>query len=770
MKKTSLLIVYAIAATLSLHAQEMNVIRSNCQIQKFDMTGIDSISFVLCDTVTQAGLCDLARFHTPGGLSLFTVTAIDSMRFTEDQHLLVYRANSPTTFGLSELDSVTFSNSTDYTVSVVYNGSSVTVTNPLASSGVSVTVSGADVIVTAATNISGINYALSGTSADGMFKAYSNRPFVLGLNGVTLTNSDGPAINIQAEDEITVVLGTGTTNSLTDGATYAAAPGSEDQKAAFFSEGVLNFTGSGSLTIHGNGSDQHGLCSDDYVQVNKGTIVVQSAVKDGIHTNDGYRQSGGSVQVTSNSDGIDAGTGPIRITGGGITVTSTQKEKDGIKCTDTLQIAGGTIGLTVQGNSSKGLKAAYVKFTGGTVTIGTSGGVVLAALGSGYDPSYCTAVKGDSLVVLEGCVLTITTTGIAGRGISSDGEIVMNSGTLSVTSSGGGATYTNSSGVADAYHGPCINADRDIVLSGGTVTLSHSGSGGKGISGDGDLTIGTSLSSPMLSITTTGTSISIGSGEYAEAKAISVDSVITVNNGTITISSADDAMKSKYKIDVKGGTMTVSRSVEGFEAPNILISGGDIRITSSDDGLNATYGSDIEGNDGSNLTISGGRVYLNAPSGDGIDSNGDLTISGGTTIVHGPPSQPEVGLDVNGTFLTTGGVLVVAQINSNMIESPSTQSTQRSVLVKANQTITGGMLFHIEDASGNSLVTFAPVRTYSSVLVSLPGITAGTSYKVFTGGSCTGTVQDGLYTGGTCSGGTQRATFTSSSVAQSVTF
>jgi hypothetical protein len=248
-----------------------------------------------------------------------------------------------------------------------------------------------------------------------------------------------------------------------------------------------------------------------------------------------------------------------------------------------------------------------------------------------------------------------------------------------------------------------------------------------------------------------------------------VDSTITVTDGAITISSADDAIKSKYRVEVNGGQITIAKSVEGLEAPNLILNGGDIRVTSSDDGLNATYGNDIEGNDGSNLTVSGGYVYLNAPTGDGMDSNGNLTISGGTVIVHGPPSQPEVGLDVNGTFLMSGGLVVVSQINSNMIEIPASQSNQRSVLLRTNQTISGGTLFHIEDVSGNAVLTFAPPRNYSCILFSSPTLTAGTSYRVYTGGTCTGVVKDGLW-GGTYSGGTLKASFTSTAVSQSVTF
>jgi hypothetical protein len=264
--------------------------------------------------------------------------------------------------------------------------------------------------------------------------------------------------------------------------------------------------------------------------------------------------------------------------------------------------------------------------------------------------------------------------------------------------------------------------------------------------------------------------VALGSGEYAEAKAISVDSMITINNGAITISSADDAIKSKYWIEVNGGTISIPKSVEGFEAPNLFFKGGDIHLTSSDDGINATMGNDVEGDDGSHVNISGGYLVLNAPAGDGMDSNGNMTVTGGTILVQGPPAQPEVGLDVNGPLLINGSFMVVSQINSTMVEVPSTASSQRSVVLKTNQTITGGTLFHIEDAGGTTLLTFAPSRNYSCLLFSAPALTAGTSYKVYTGGTCTGTLKDGLYTGGTYSGGTLKTTFTSSSVAQSVTF
>jgi trimeric autotransporter adhesin len=769
MKKAALLVLCAIAVSVCARAQEMNVVRVNGQVDTFSLADIDSVTF----GTQSAGLDQVLRIHTASGVSRFLVSTLDSVIFDVNRMTLYPRSSSPSPFDLAQVDSMTFAASPGV-VSIAYSGTTATVDNPYASYGVSVAVTGADVVVTSTASVAGIEYRLSGTTTDGMFKIDSDEDFELALNGVQITNTNGPAINVQADVTIGVELVTGTSSVLTDGATYATS--TEDQKAPFFSEGQLIFAGgTGTVTINGYGTSQHGLCSDDFIQVDSGTIVIARAVKDAIHTNEGFIQNGGTVSVTSSSDGIDAGDGAVTITGGNLTVNIAVANKDAVKGTTRVDISGGTLDLTVAGNQSKGLKAANVVQTGGAVTIHTSGGVVLAASGSGYDPSYCTAVKADTLVDISGGQLTIVTTGIAGRGISCDGDIRIAAGTVGITSSGGGGTYTNTLGVLDAYHGPCLNADRDMVLSGGTITLAHSGSAGKGMSGDANLTIGTATSSPTIQVTTTGAKVAIGStGEYAEAKVASFDSTITFNNGTVTVTSADDAFKAKYRIDVHGGSITVTNAFEAFEAPYIGVDGGAIHANASDDCLNATWSTvsgGTEADDGSAIQISGGYLYLVAQSGDGIDSNGSLTISGGTTIVDGPASQPNVGLDVNGTFLMNGGLLICAQASGMMVESPSTSSLQRSLMASRSASLTAGTLYHIENAAGQTLVTFAPPHAYSNVLLSTSGLVSGTTYRIYTGGSVTGgTVLDGLYTGGTYSGGTLRTTFISSGTVQTVTF
>ena len=107
---------------------------------------------------------------------------------------------------------------------------------------------------------------------------------------------------------------------------------------------------------------------------------------------------------------------------------------------------------------------------------------------------------------------------------------------------------------------------------------------------------------------------------------------------------------------IKNGTVVVERSYEGIEGTTITVDGGDITVTSSDDGVNVagdgtsteTADTDMGGgmggeaaNEANQLTINGGTLLVNA-DGDGLDSNGYATITGGTITVNGP-TNPATG-------------------------------------------------------------------------------------------------------------------------------
>jgi trimeric autotransporter adhesin len=498
---------------------------------------------------------------------------------------------------------------------------------------------------------------------------------------------------------------------------------------------------------------------------------------------------GGNFNLNCADNAIHT-SGNVAINGGTLKIQTSLAKAHGINSKNQISISGGTIGIEIKGDQSKAIKSdGLIALNGGDIHITTSGNAVLEASGSGFDVSYCTAIKSDTDVEMNGSNVTIASSGIAGKGISTDGNFTITAGQLVVTTKGNGATYKNTSGTADAYNATCISCDGSANLIGGTITLSSSGTAGKGISTTGGIVIGSRTLSPVVSVTTTGSKITVSSststggnrpgggggqtsGDYSSAKALKSDSEITINNGTVTISSADDGIKSEKGVTINNGTVTISKSTEGIEGPSIVLNGGEVQVAASDDGLNATAGTTAggtESNDGSILKITGGLVAVSTTGGDGLDSNGRLEITGGTVIVQGPQSSPEVGMDINGDILFNGGLIVVSNPNAgNMIETPSTSSSQYSVKVSSSSI--GTNLFRVEDANGKALFTFKPTRSAYNITFSSPELKNGSSYSIYTGGSITGTSINGYSSEGTYSGGTLKKTFTVSGKVTTVSY
>jgi hypothetical protein len=700
-------------------------------------------------------------------------SSIDSIKFTSNQTLLsIYKGNSiAASYDLSAIDSLTFGNVNANEVSIIYSASGVAVTNPFAGKGIDITITGGDVTVTSKLTDTQINYILSGTTSDGSLKLYSNYKYQLTLSGVNITNTDGPAINIQSGKKCTLVLADGTTNTLADGASYAGS--TEDQKATLFSEGQIAFDGTGTLNV--SSISKHAIASDDYISISNGVINITSAGKDGIHTGDYFKMSNGTLTITPTGDGIDS-EGYVSISGGNIIFTSSVADIKAISSDSIMNISGGIFNLSVNGNQSKGLKGKQnMTLNGGTFTINTAGAAVLEASGSGYDPSYCTAIKGDSSVLIKGGTFTIKATGTGGKGISADKNIEISGGQITITTIGGGAIYTNETGTKDAYNATCLSADQNILIADGTVILSSSGQGGKGISADGTFTMGSSSTSPTLSVTTTGTEIASGSTSYASSKAITADGDVKFYSGTTTISSADDAIKSETNIYIEGGNITATKSYEALEAPYIYIDGGTTDITATNDGVNATKGTvsgGTEQNDGSCLYVRDGTLIASCTNGDAIDSNGNIVITGGLTIANGPSSNAEEAADFNGTFSMNSGIFIGAGSNSNMTKPMSSSSTQPNMYISSNSQISSSTFLNIK-INSTDVITFKPKYGAYKFLISTPEMSKGASYSIYTGGSySTITNIGGYYSGGTYTPGTLKksGTLSTSSTVNSISF
>ena len=122
--------------------------------------------------------------------------------------------------------------------------------------------------------------------------------------------------------------------------------------------------------------------------------------------------SNGTVNIMATGDAIDAGDNAISISGGNITTTLTSADVKAIKTgTSTIGISGGTLNLTMTGAQSKAISAkGNITFDGGNITANLSGQAVLTASGSGYDPSYSTAIKTDANVIINAGTLNLAIT------------------------------------------------------------------------------------------------------------------------------------------------------------------------------------------------------------------------------------------------------------------------------------------------------------------------------------------------------------------------
>lgn len=145
-------------------------------------------------------------------------------------------------------------------------------------------------------------YVVSGTLADGQIVVSlpgDNDKAQIVLNGVTIHNESGPAIQVDQADKVFLTLADGSTNVLSDGASYALAEGEDEPYAALYSKDDLTINGSGALEVTGN--YRHGIASKDDTVITGGAISVTSA-EDAVRGNDAIKIGGGDITVNAGDD------------------------------------------------------------------------------------------------------------------------------------------------------------------------------------------------------------------------------------------------------------------------------------------------------------------------------------------------------------------------------------------------------------------------------------------------------------------------------------
>lgn len=349
-------------------------------------------------------------------------------------------------------------------------------------------------------------------------------------------------------------------------------------------------------------------------------------------------------------------------------------------------------------------------------------------------------IRGKDSIVLEGATVTVNA---GGDGLKATNETETDKGFISITS--------GTLNVTAVYDG--IGAYNYVEIVDGTVNVTTTGASSstsdeshKGIKSDTALNI-------------SGGTITVNSTDHA----LHCTGTAQIDGGTITLTSQSGKGISVHgNLTINNGTINIKKATEGVESKAIFtVNGGTISAVCSDDGFNAggATGSTHQ------MLINGGTIYIEA-SGDGVDANGNLTISGGLLVVNGPTSNGDGSLDSDGIMTVTGGT-IIAVGSTGMVQVPGTATTQPTMATSALGSVSAGSIIHIQDASGNDIMTFKSAKTYSScsLVYSSSKLTVGQTYSIYKGGSYSG----GTETFGYCTGGTYTAGTLVTSVSQSST-
>lgn len=250
---------------------------------------------------------------------------------------------------------------------------------------------------------------------------------------------------------------------------------------------------------------------------------------------------------------------------------------------------------------------------------------------------------------------------------------------------------------------------------------------------------------------------------------LNANDALNIKDSVIEISAKGDGIHSDKNVYIDGKSLNIKESEEGIEGKVVDIVSGDIDIKSSDDGINATdsslktdnlpadvqekiknrperpegeavpegemqrpegmpHGAGFENQEGTEIIIRGGDLYIDA-SGDGIDSNGNLTVSGGKVVIEGSGSRGDGAIDYNGTGLVTGGE-VLALGGSDMLQSFSSESAQSHIVVTAKESIAVGAKITIKDEAGKVLYEHINKKAFSALVYSSKDLVKAKNYTV----------------------------------------
>lgn len=340
-------------------------------------------------------------------------------------------------------------------------------------------------------------------------------------------------------------------------------------------------------------------------------------------------------------------------------------------------------------------------------------------------------VKGDATdgigVEIRGGLLYAALSSPAGKCVKSDMDVKISGGKLCLNASGD-AIYDD---VDKDTSSPCtLKTDGSIRISGGQHVFKSTGSGGKGLNATGAI----SLSGGDVTVITSGE-------KYVYST---------------TLTSAPKGVKADGDISVSGGKMVVavvgnSDGAVGLESKQrFSMTDGEAYVYAYEDAVNTTAG----------VSVSGGKLYMLSVSKDGLDTDGDLTVSGGVVAAFSA-AEPKCGFSVNESslFNISGGTLIAA---GGQLKSLPSVDGQR-YLEATGITLSQYSLVALLDNSGSPILTVKMPRSLSkgSLFFSSPSLEKGSAYTLSALGTLSSysSMWNDIYEGGSWSGGDSIASF-----------
>ena len=310
-------------------------------------------------------------------------------------------------------------------------------------------------------------------------------------------------------------------------------------------------------------------------------------------------------------------------------------------------------------------------------------------------------IKANNGIIINGGIINVETSGEGAKGLNSEEDIIVNGGRTTVICTGNGIWDKK---VLKTKGAACLKADSVLTINGGEIYAKATGSGGKGLKAGWECYINGGIVHV----------ITEGNLYYNDGSWESFNYMANTPN-------VNDNYTSSPK-GIKVGTKNAYGILE--------ISGGSVMVSANGDGINSS----------GDLTISGGSVVTVSTSKDGIDANGNMYLNGGTLIAFGGKGDTDVDIDeqkrlyINGTSIFSIG----GRIDSTL-DSTSQGIITTSGSVSAGQTVT------VSSDDNTTLATFT-MPPYSqqnrTVLISTPDMTSGMSYTVNMASSVTATATE----------------------------